>query len=299
MKFTILKILTVSVILINFSQICLSAPNKTVGRSAADNNTVFTDDVKWFFRGVGNIANTLERMLPNATANDAKTRTFSENTRVTLLLGLRHLLVGVREISMTFEQSFKTDHITQLQQLKDATNFINEIIGAMKMWFSQIRAIVVHLVHLYNRYIPEVLFGKCVGTYLVTSYPERSYYEYPFILIYEMYSSVITSTKTSNEDTEISTVLPIFDGDLNMEQNEISHSDSEDYNKYATKTTRQLSISTTESPAESFFDFSSVLNDNKDKVIANAVNHQSLQICLKMYTAESISRSLKSYFLGI
>lgn len=30
---------------------------------------------------------------------------------------MRHVLVGIREISTTFEQSFKTDHIKQLQQL--------------------------------------------------------------------------------------------------------------------------------------------------------------------------------------
>ncbi|XP_065356349.1 uncharacterized protein LOC135950745 [Calliphora vicina] len=282
-------------------QICYSAPNKIQGRSLADNYTVLTDDVKWFFRGVSNIAGTIEQMLPNVTANDVKTRTFSENTRVTFLMGLRHLLVGVREISMTFEQSFKTDHIKQLHQLKNATNFVNDIVGAMKMWFSQIRALVVHLIHLYNRYIPEVLFGKCVGNYLVSAYPDRSYYEYPFIILSEMYSSIITTT-TTTETSELSTELPLIDNDLNMEQNEISHSDVDDYNtSYGSKSPRQLSVTSTEaaSNSESFFDFSSVLNESKDKIIENAVNQQSWQICLKMYTAESISRSLKSYFLGL
>ncbi|XP_037817414.1 uncharacterized protein LOC119607531, partial [Lucilia sericata] len=289
-----------SLIIFNSLQICFSAPSKNQERSLADNYTVLTDDVKWFFRGVSNIAGTVEQMLPNVTANDVKTRTFSENTRVTFLMGLRHLLVGVREISMTFEQSFKTDHIKQLQQLKNATNFVNDIVSAMKMWFSQIRALVVHLVHLYNRYIPEVLFGKCIGNYLITAYPDRSYYEYPFIILSEMYTSVMATTPTNN--TESATELPTFDGDLNMEQNEISHSDVDDYKtSYGSKTARQLATPSTEAPSysESFFDFSSVLNENKDKIIENAVNQQSWQICLKMYTAESISRSLKSYFLGL
>lgn len=171
------------------------------------------------------------------------------------------------------------------------------------MWFSQIRAIVVHLVHLYNRYIPEVLFGKCVGNYLITAYPNRSYYEYPFILLSEMYSSIITTatTDSSSEKIDSTTILPTFEGDYNMEQNEISHTDVDDYKTYDTKTARQLNGPSTESPAssESFFDFSSVLNDNKDKIIENAANKQSWKICLKMYTAESISRSLKTYFLGI
>ncbi|KNC31063.1 hypothetical protein FF38_09937 [Lucilia cuprina] len=302
MELSIFKIFLVSLIIFNSLQISFCAPSKNQERSLADNYTVLTDDVKWFFRGVSNIAGTVEQMLPNVTANDVKTRTFSENTRVTFLLGLRHLLVGIREISMTFEQSFKTDHIKQLHQLKNATNFVNEIVSAMKMWFSQLRALVVHLVHLYNRYIPEVLFGKCIGNYLITQYPDRSYYEYPFIILSEMYASVMTTTTPSN-NTESTTELPTFDGDLNMEQNEISHSDIDDYktSSYGSKTSRQLASPSTEAPSnsESFFDFSSVLNENKDKIIENAVNQQSWQICLKLYTAESISRSLKSYFLGL
>ncbi|TMW41773.1 hypothetical protein DOY81_013148, partial [Sarcophaga bullata] len=224
----------------------------------------------------------------NVTTNEMRTRSFSENTKLTFLMGLRHLLVGVREISMTFEQSFNTDHIKQLQQLKNATNFVNDLLNDLKMWFSQIRALVVHLVHLYNRYIPEVLFGKCVGVYLISNYPERSFYEYPFILLTEIYSSIVTAI-TDATVTKTSSDTSILDNDLNVEQNEIPHSDSDDYmTSYGRSSSSSSQLNKATSNAESFFDFSSVLSENKDKLIDTAGywDQHSGQICLKLYTAK-------------
>lgn len=40
-------------------------------RSLSD--PVLADDIKWFFRGIGNFADTVERMLPNVKA-DAKNK---------------------------------------------------------------------------------------------------------------------------------------------------------------------------------------------------------------------------------
>ena len=94
MKPVIFKIFMVSVVILNITQLCNCAPNQNLGRqysltisykenykklycifrTLADNYTALTDDVKWFFRGVSNIAGTLERMLPNVTTNQAKTR---------------------------------------------------------------------------------------------------------------------------------------------------------------------------------------------------------------------------------
>lgn len=188
---------------------------------------------------------------------------------------------------------------------KNATNFVNDIIGALKMWLGQLRALVMHIYTLYNRYIPEVLFGKCLGNYLVTNYPNRSFYEYPFILLAEIYESIV-STATSAEvaTTEggvdgIATESTNIDDDLNVAQNEISHTDdSNDYDNgvFATKSRRNAEDV---SSAESIFNLSTVLDDDKDKIIENAAQKQSWKICLKLYTAESISRSLKSYFLNM
>lgn len=180
---------------------------------------------------------------------------------------------------------------------KNATNFVNDLLNDLKTWFSQIRALVLHLVNLYNRYIPEVLFGKCVGIYLISTYPDRSFYEYPFILLTEIYSSILT-TISDTTVTHASSDPNILDKDLNVEQNEIPHSDFDDYmTSYRISSPSQLDKTTLN--AEHFFDFSSVLNENKDKLIESAANQHSWQICLKMYTAETISRSLKTYFLGL
>lgn len=181
---------------------------------------------------------------------------------------------------------------------KNATNFVNELLNDLKMWFSQIRALVVHLVHLYNRYIPEVLFGKCVGIYLTSNYPERSFYEYPFILLTEIYSSIVTAISDATR-TKTSSDTSILDNDLNVEQNEIPHSDADEYTTPYGRSSSSSQLDKATLNAESFFDFSSVLSENKDKLIDSAVNQHSWQICLKMYTAESISRSLKTYFLGL
>ena len=43
-------------------------------RLLVDNNTALIEDVKWFFRGISKIAGTVERMLPNVTTNEMKTR---------------------------------------------------------------------------------------------------------------------------------------------------------------------------------------------------------------------------------
>ncbi|XP_073822015.1 uncharacterized protein [Musca autumnalis] len=279
-------------------------PNRNQERSLSD--PALADDIKWFFRGIGNFASTLERMLPNIKT-DAKNKTFGENARFSLLTGLRHVLVGVREISMTFEQSLKTDHIKQLQQFKNATNFVNDIIGALKMWLSQLRALVMHIYTLYNRYIPEVLFGKCLGNYLITNYPDRSYYEYPFILLAEIWESIVSSGESATlattegvESITTESVLNIDDDDLNISQNEISHTDDDtnDYDNslFSTKSRRNVDDV---APSESIFNLSTVLDEDKDKIIENAAQRQSWKICLKLYTAESISRSLKSYFLNM
>lgn len=176
--------------------------------------------------------------------------------------------------------------------------FLNDVITTLKMFFNQIRAIVLHFLLLYNRYFPEVLFGKCLGNYLVATYPEHAFYEYPLIIFMEIYASITTrfTTEPPIESTELSTEL----SNLNVEQNEISNSDLEDSKRlYGAKS--QIDANSTEisQSFESFFDFSSVLGPNKDEIIQNAANEQSWQICLKLYTAESISRSLKIYFLGL
>lgn len=179
------------------------------------------------------------------------------------------------------------------------------------MWFSQIRALALHLYTVYNRYIPEVLFGKCLGNYLVSAYPESSYYEYPFILLWEMYASVVPTTEappsSSAEDVESTTTeYHKNDDDLNMAQNEISHTDTEVYDvsgyassKYPRHAVAKRTPDDRDDAAESIFNLSSVLNENKDKIIEDAVQQQSWRICLKLYTAESISRSLRSYFLNL
>ncbi|XP_061390517.1 uncharacterized protein LOC133325814 [Musca vetustissima] len=289
-------------ILLNLYNNIHCTPARNQERSLAD--PALADDIKWFFRGIGNFAGTVERMLPNIKS-DPKNKTFGENAKFSLLTGLRHVLVGVREISMTFEQSLKTDHIKQLQQFKNAANFVNDIIGALKMWLSQLRALVVHIYTLYNRYLPEVLFGKCLGNYLVTNYPDRSYYEYPFILLAEIYESIVStgesaSLATTTEGVDsIATESTNIDDDLNIAQNEISHTDeTNDYDNgvYSTKSRRNAEDA---SSSESIFNLSTVLNDDKDKIIENAAQQQSWKICLKLYTAESISRSLKSYFLNM
>lgn len=190
---------------------------------------------------------------------------------------------------------------------------MNDIVSALKMWLSQARALVMHLYTLYNRYIPEVLFGKCLGNYLVSKYPDSSYYEYPFLLLGEMYSSLLTNEAptadpAAAEDVDNVTEMMTED-DLNMAQNEISHSDdSNDYvnGLYSAKARRDLDgkeqasmASSADTASESFFNLSNVVGDNKDKIIEDAVQQQSWQICFKLYTAESISRSLKSYFLNL
>ncbi|XP_059221528.1 uncharacterized protein LOC106088588 [Stomoxys calcitrans] len=231
----------------------------------------------------------MERMLPDVKV-DAKNRTFTENTRLSLLMGMRHVLVGVREISTTFEQSLKTDHIKQLQQFKNATNFVNDIINTLKMWIYQIRTLAVHVYTLYNQYIPEVLFGKCLGNYLMSKYPDRSFYEYPFVLLVEMYETILNvneSHLTTTEETDIE--LTLDDDDLNMAQNEISHSDDADgyVSGWSSNSLEDFNASTKLSHSSS-----------KEKMIENVAEKKSWQICLKLYTAESISRSLKNYFLS-
>ncbi|XP_075149073.1 uncharacterized protein LOC142223089 [Haematobia irritans] len=298
--------LVFSLILLSKLKSFYCLPNRGQGKTLTD--PALTDDIKWLFRGIGNFAHTVERMLPDVQIEE-KNKTFGENTRLSLLTGMRHVLVGVREISTTFEQSLKTDHIKQLQQFKNAANFVNDIISTLKMWLNHIRAMAVHFYTIYNRYIPEVLFGKCLGNYMVSKYPDRSFYEYPFLLLAEIYESVINNEsqpQTATEEDFSATETNEIGDDLNMAQNEIAHGEEADgYNdSWDSLDSRRdknspKSYNVNEASSESFFDLSTVLSDDKDKIIDNAVEQESWQICLKLYTAESISRSLKSYFLNL
>uniref|UniRef100_A0A1A9UDD8 Uncharacterized protein n=1 Tax=Glossina austeni TaxID=7395 RepID=A0A1A9UDD8_GLOAU len=250
------------------------------------------DDMKWFFKGVVKFAETLEYLLPSVVESKTNNQTFAETTRSTLLLGLRHLLVGIREISITFVQNFKTEHIKQLQQLKHAAELVRSTLNSIRLWFSHLRILMTHLFRLYNHYMPEVLLGKCISHYLRTTYPYNYFYEYPVLLLVDMYTSIIPQ---ENVEPKISQLIGNAANNDNKEQNEITY--DSDTGKQSYLDDSPDGTNEKKSNTESLFNLSTVIDDDKNLIIERAADKHSLKICLKLYTVETLSRTLKNYFL--
>ncbi|XP_067625214.1 uncharacterized protein [Eurosta solidaginis] len=238
-------------------------------------------DAQWFFHHIEFIADSLVHILPvinkegsRALSDTTNNVTFVENTRLTLLLGLRHLLVGVKEISVAFQPHLSGDHEQQLHNVKIIIQILQDIIRLAKRWFSLLRNSLSELFRIYNQYTPEILLGKCFAKYITTAYPDRSYYEYPFILLRELLDfgiAYLQSLQIYEASTE--SPLPVFiPEDISDEQNEIWPTALEKYARSLDSTT-----------------------DNHK--ILNGSEHP-WQKCLKLYATDTISRQLKLFFIG-
>ncbi|XP_014088677.2 uncharacterized protein [Bactrocera oleae] len=256
-------------------------PKQNASLSITEDYKALRNDAQWFFQHIEIIADSLVQFLPvinkegsrSLTAN-TNNATFVENTRLTLLLGLRHMLVGIKEISVSFQRRLSGDHEQQLHHLKTVAQLLQDVIRFAKHWFSVLRNSLAELFRLYNHYIPEVLLGKCFGKYITTAYPDRSFYEYPFILLGEIIDFAVTYLQSipiyDIAGENITTSLPIEE--VSDEQNEIWPDDMEKYS-------RSIGIARDENAQ------------------ANNAQHP-WQKCLKMYAADSISRQLKLFFIG-
>ncbi|XP_018783272.1 PREDICTED: uncharacterized protein LOC108965373 [Bactrocera latifrons] len=256
-------------------------PKQNVSISITEDYKALRNDAQWFFQHVEIIADSLVQILPvvnkegsRSLTSNTNNATFVENTRLTLLLGLRHMLVGVKEISVAFQRRLSGDHEQQLLYLKTVAQLLQDAIRFAKHWFSLLRNSLAEIFRLYNHYIPEVLLGKCFGKYITTAYPDRSFYEYPFILLGEVIDFGVTYLQSipiyDVADKNNETPLPIED--VSDEQNEIWPDHMEKYSR----------------------SINSASDDN-----AQTTNTQHpWQKCLKMYAADSISRQLKLFFIG-
>lgn len=114
--------------------------------------------------------------------------------------------------------------------------------------------------------------GKCFGKYITTAYPDRSFYEYPFILLSEVidFGTTYVQSILIYDAAEENTATPSATEDISDEQNEIWPNDMGKYSR-------------------------SIGGD--DNAQASNTQH-SWQKCLKMYAADSISRQLKLFFIG-
>ncbi|XP_050319578.1 uncharacterized protein LOC126752661 [Bactrocera neohumeralis] len=275
-----------SIISIVEFKIISTAPNmsnlkQNVSLSITEDYKALRNDAQWFFQHIEIIADSLVQFLPvvnkegsrSLTAN-TNNATFVENTRLTLLLGLRHMLVGIKEISVAFQRRISGDHEQQLQHLKTVAQLLQDVIRFAKHWFSLLRNSLAEIFRLYNHYIPEVLLGKCFGKYITTAYPDRSFYEYPFILLGEVIDFGVTYLQSipiyDFAVENITTPLPIED--VSYEQNEIWPDDMEKYSR-------------------------SIGSARDDHAQTTNTQHP-WQKCLKMYAADSISRQLKLFFIG-
>ncbi|XP_011190223.3 uncharacterized protein At5g50450 [Zeugodacus cucurbitae] len=274
------------IILIVEFKVISTAPNvantkQNVSLSITEDYKALRNDAQWFFQHIEIIADSLVQFLPivnkegsrslTATTNNA---TFVENTRLTLLLGLRHVLVGIKEISVAFQSRLTGDHEQQLQHLKTVAQLLQDVIRFAKQWFSLLRNSLAELFRIYNRYIPEVLLGKCFGKYITTAYPDRSFYEYPFILLSEVidFGATYLQSIPIYDVADENATTPLAVEDISDEQNEIWPNDMEKYS-------RSIGVAIDES--------------------AQTTNTQHpWQKCLKMYAADSISRQLKLFFIG-
>lgn len=168
----------------------------------------------------------------------------------------------------------KCIHFLQHNHRKTVAQLLQDVIRFAKHWFSLLRNSLAELFRLYNHYIPEVLLGKCFGKYITTAYPDRSFYEYPFILLGEIIDFGVTYLQSipiyDIAGENITTSLPIEE--VSDEQNEIWPDDMEKYS-------RSIGIARDENAQ------------------ANNAQHP-WQKCLKMYAADSISRQLKLFFIG-
>ena len=147
------------------------------------------------------------------------------------------------------------------------------------------------LFRLYNYYVPEVLLGKCFGRYLTETYPERAFYEYPILLLGDIFEAVVDYS-LSQDQTELK--QKVNQTDLDFKQNEIPQTEQDHYFPKETLNNEANSLK----EETSIFNLSDVLLSDKDSVIDDAVSRNSWKKCVKLYTAESILRKLKLYFLN-
>ncbi|XP_004521524.1 uncharacterized protein LOC101459023 [Ceratitis capitata] len=253
--------------------------------SISEDYKALRNDAQWLLQHIEVIADSLVQFLPSVTKEGSRSlsassnnSTFIENTQLTLLLGLRHVLVGIKEISVSFQRRLSGDHEHQLYQLKAVGQLLQDIIRLAKNWFSLLRNSLAELFRIYNHYIPEVLLGKCFGKYITTTYPNRSFYEYPFILLGEVIEfglSYLQSTQIYDEEEHKKIATTLEDDEISYEQNEI-------WPYGMGKYSRSLDAASDEGQTDT-----NVLN----------IQHP-WQKCLKMYAADSISRQLKLYFIG-
>ncbi|XP_036321074.1 uncharacterized protein LOC118735437 [Rhagoletis pomonella] len=271
------------------AQLISTAPNvvnqkQQTNLSITEDYKTLRDDAQWLFQHIEFIADSLVQILPAVNRESGRSlqgtvsnATLVENTRLTLLLGLRHVLVGIKEIAVSFQRRLSGDHEQQLIHIKMVTQLIQDILRFAKHLFSMLRNSLSEIFRIYNRYIPEVLLGKCFSKYITTAYPDRNIYEYPFILTGEVIDFAIAYLQN----------LPIYDAanqspiskletaDISDEQNEIWPNEMDKYS-------RSLDLPV----------------DRNGRQTSTESSPHPWQKCLKMYAADTISRQLKLFFIG-
>ncbi|XP_054744326.1 uncharacterized protein LOC129248735 [Anastrepha obliqua] len=284
-------ILTVLFLLISFSQVSLiltaasetSQKQQNTSLSITEDYKTLRNDAQWFFQNVEVIADILVHILPEIDTEGSRSLqsttedvSFVENTRLTLLIGLRHVLVGVKEISVAFQSHLSGDHELQLLQIQTVALLFQDVISFAKYWLSMLRNSVSELFRIYNYYIPEMLLGKCFVKYITTTYPDSSFYQYPFILIREVIDFGLFYLRKLQIYERVKETPPPPAIEANDEQNEIWT--NEILNKYS----RSLGF---------------VKNYDAQKTSLKSSKHP-LQKCFEMYAAESILKLVKIFFIG-